>query len=165
MKLTRGAYRTFLDSTFGGSGTPKWWRIGKYNDSMSVALNPDVSTSKNIWDETYVEDNGYEPSVEDITYYADPTDAIYPMIRDIAMNRLRGDECKTTILEVIIEDTEKTNHLAWTEDVVIKTSEYGGGTDGFTIPFSIYFDGNRKKGYVTIESGTPAFKDGEIPLT
>lgn len=164
MKLTRGAYRTFLDSTFGENGTPKWWRVGKYNDEMNVSLNPDVSTNKNIWDETYVEDNGYEPSIDSITYYADPTDAIYPQIRDIAMDRLRGDECKTTVLEVIVEDTEKTNHRAWTEDVIIKTDEYGGGTDGFTIPFSIYFDGNRKKGYVTISDGTPTFKEGEIPL-
>lgn len=88
-KLTRGAYRTFLDAAFGGTGTPKWWRLGKYTDDLSVNLNPDVSSNKNVWDESYVEDNGYEPSIESTTYYADPTDPIYPKLRDMAMNRLR----------------------------------------------------------------------------
>lgn len=64
MKLTRGAYRTFLDSTFGGTGTPKWWRIGKDMEEMSVELNPDVSSVKNIWDDDIRPDNGYEPSLE-----------------------------------------------------------------------------------------------------
>ena len=54
-KLTRGAYRTFLDAAFGGTGTPKWWRLGKYTDDLSVNLNPDVSSNKNVWDESYVD--------------------------------------------------------------------------------------------------------------
>ena len=112
-KLTRGAYRTFLDAAFGGTGTPKWWRLGKYTDDLSVNLNPDVSSNKNVWDESYVEDNGYEPSIESTTYYADPTDPIYPKLRDMAMNRLKGDDCRTTILEVIVEDTAAAKHRAW----------------------------------------------------
>ena len=142
-KLTRGAYRTFLDAAFGGTGTPKWWRLGKYTDDLSVNLNPDVSSNKNVWDESYVEDNGYEPSIESTTYYADPTDPIYPKLRDMAMNRLKGDDCRTTILEVIVEDTAAAKHRAWKEDVVVKPEEYGGNTSGFQIPFSIHFDGNR----------------------
>ena len=145
-KLTRGAYRTFLDAAFGGTGTPKWWRLGKYTDDLSVNLNPDVSSNKNVWDESYVEDNGYEPSIESTTYYADPTDPIYPKLRDMAMNRLKGDDCRTTILEVIVEDTAAAKHRAWKEDVVVKPEEYGGNTSGFQIPFSIHFDGNRKEG-------------------
>ena len=119
-KLTRGAYRTFLDAAFGGTGTPKWWRLGKYTDDLSVNLNPDVSSNKNVWDESYVEDNGYEPSIESTTYYADPTDPIYPKLQDMAMNRLKGDDCRTTILEVIVEDTAAAKHRAWKEDVVVK---------------------------------------------
>lgn len=165
MKLTRGAYRTFLDATFGGVGTPKWWKIGKDMEEMSVELNPDVSSVKNIWDETSVQDNGYEPSADADPYYANPEDEIYPKLLDIAMNRLKGDSCKTKILEVMVEDTNATNHKAWTEDVVVKVSSYGGGTSGVNMPFTITFDGNRKEGYVTIEDGTPVFKEGAIPET
>lgn len=163
MKLTRGAYRTFLDSTFGGTGTPKWWRIGKDMEEMSVELNPDVSSVKNIWDETSVQDNGYEPSIDADPYYTNPEDEIYPKLLDIAMNRLKGDACKTTILEVMVEDTEDEHHKAWTEDVVVKVSSYGGDTSGVSMPFTVTFDGNRKEGYVTISSGTMTFTEGTIP--
>lgn len=163
MKLTRGAYRTFLDSSFNGSGTPKWWRAGKDVEEMSVELNPDVSSTKNIWDETSVQDNGYEPSMDVDPYYANPDDEIYPKLLDIAMNRLKGDSCKTKILEVVVEDTADTNHKAWTEDVIVKVSSYGGDTAGFGLPFSVTFDGNRIEGYVTITDGMPVFKSGAIP--
>lgn len=161
-KLTRGAYRTFLDAAFGGTGTPKWWRLGKYTDDLSVNLNPDVSSNKNVWDESYVEDNGYEPSIESTTYYADPTDPVYPKLRDMAMNRLKGDDCRTTILEVIVEDTAAAKHRAWKEDVVVKPEEYGGNTSGFQIPFSIHFDGNRKEGSVTIADGALTWDDAKV---
>ena len=161
-KLTRGAYRTFLDAAFGGTGTPKWWRLGKYTDDLSVNLNPDVSSNKNVWDESYVEDNGYEPSIESTTYYADPTDPIYPKLRDMAMNRLKGDDCRTTILEVIVEDTAAPKHRAWKEDVVVKPEEYGGNTSGFQIPFNIHFDGNRKEGSVTIADGALTWDDAKV---
>lgn len=165
MKLTRGAYRTFLDSTFGGTGGPDWWRIGKDMEEMSVEMNPDVSSVKNIWDETSAQDNGYEPSIEADPYYANPDDSVYPKLRDISMNRLKGDACKTKILEVIIEDTDATNHRAWTEDVIAKVSSYGGDTAGFAMPFTITFDGNRKEGYVTITDGKPAFTEGAMPAS
>lgn len=164
MKLTRGAYRTFLDSTFGGEGTPKWWRIGKDMEEMSVELNPDTSSVKNIWDETSVQDNGYEPSVDADPYYANPTDEIYPKLLGIAMNRLKGDACRTQILEVMVEDTKAEQHKAWTEDVVVKVTSYGGDTAGVNMPFTVMFDGNRKEGYVTIEDGTPKFTEGPLPV-
>lgn len=158
-KLTRGASRTFLDSTFGGD-TPSWWRLGKDMDEFSVELNPDTTVVKNIWDETSVQDNGYEPSADADPYYANTDDDIYPTLLNIAMNRLRGDDCKTKILEVIVEDTSATTHKAWIEDVVVKPVSYGGDTSGFAIPFSISFDGNRKEVTVTITNGKPVFEEG-----
>lgn len=159
MKLTRGCYRTFLDANF-KSGTHEWWRLGKDMDEFSVELNPDVEVVKNIWDETSVQDNGYEPSADADPYYANPEDAIYPKLLEITMNRLKGDECKTQILEVVVEDTKATTHKAWIEDVVIKPTSYGGDTSGFAIPFTISFDGGRKEGTVTIQDGKPVFAEG-----
>jgi hypothetical protein len=158
-KLTRGASRTFLDSTFGGE-TPDWWRIGKDMDEFTVELNPDVSVVKNIWDETSVQDNGYEPSAEANPYHANTDDAIYPKLLDITMNRLKGDSCKTKILEVIVDDTEAETHKAWIENVVVKPISYGGDTAGFAIPFTISFDGGRKEGTVKIVNGKPEFTEG-----
>ena len=160
MKLNREALMHYIDSKFGASGSPTWFLIGKDIDDMSVELNPDTETTKNILGETTVKDNGYEPSMSADPYYANPDDSIYEKIRDIAMNRLKGDACKTTILEVIMEDTAGP-HKAWQEDVIVKPQSYGGDASGVAIPFDVLFNGNRVEGTVTITSGVPTFTPKE----
>lgn len=153
MKLERKALLHYIDASF-GSGSPEWFLIGKDIEDMSVDLNPDTETVKNILGETSVKDNGYEPSMSADPYYANPEDSIYDKIKDIAMQRLKGDACKTKILEVIIGDPP---YEAYTEDVIVKPQSYGGGTEGVNIPFDVLFDGNRKKGTVEIADKVPTF--------
>lgn len=155
-KLHRSHLLHYLDSTFGGSGSPAWYLMGKDVEDASVELNPDSETVKNILDETNVTDNGYEPSLDLDTYYANPSDAIYSKIKNIAMNRLTGDSCKTKILEVVIDKTTGA-YDAWTEDVIVKPQSYGGPQGGVNIPFNISFSGNRVKGTVTFSEGVPTF--------
>jgi hypothetical protein len=135
---------------------PEWFLIGKDIDDMSVNLNPQTEAIKNIWDETVTNDNGYEPSLDAETYYADTKDSIYTPLKNIAMNRLTGDDCKTDFLEVII-DTTASAHSAWTENVVLKPQSYGGKSGGVNIPYNISFDGNRKAGTATITNKVPSF--------
>lgn len=156
MKLAREALMHYIDSSF-GTGDTTWFLIGKDIDDMSVELNPDTETTKNILGETTVKDNGYEPSMSADPYYANPKDSIYEKLVNIAMNRLKGDKCKTQILEVIIKDTTEASHPAWVEDVIVKPQSYGGDTSGVSIPFDVLFNGNRKEGVVTITNGVPAF--------
>ena len=160
-KLTRGRYIVYIDASF-GEGSAEWFKIGKSLSSLAVELNPDVSTERNIFDEVYATDNGYTPQTSVDPYHANPDDAIYGKIRDIAMNRLTGDSCRTKIMEVIIEDDGSETHSAWTEDVLIKPTSTGGDTAGFAIPFDVYFDGSRREGTVSYENGdyktgTPTF--------
>ena len=163
MKLEREALMHFIDASFDASkaGTPSWFLIGKDIEEMSVELNPDTETTKNILGETTVKDNGYEPSMSADPYYANPDDSIYEKLRDIAMNRLKGDKCKTKLLEVIIENTSDSSHKAWMEDVIVKPQSYGGDTAGVSIPFDISFNGNRQEGTVTITGGVPTFTPKE----
>lgn len=160
-KLTRGRYIVYIDASFGGE-TPVWFKVGKSLSSLAVELNPDVSTERNIFDEVYATDNGYTPQTSVDPYHANPDDAIYEKIRNIAMNRLTGDACRTKIMEVIVEDEDAETHSAWTENVLVKPTSTGGDTAGFAIPFDVYFDGDREEGAVayadgTYKNGTPAF--------
>lgn len=160
-KLTRGRYIVYIDANF-GVGSPSWFKIGKSLTSLSVDLNPDVSTERNILDEVTATDNGYTPQTSIDPYHANPDDSIYEKILDIAMNRKTGDDCKTTIMEVVVEDDAAESHSAWTEDILVKPTSTGGDTAGFAIPFDVYFDGNRKQGTVEYsnedyKTGTPTF--------
>lgn len=160
-KLTRDKYIVYIDTSF-GSGTEKWFKVGKSLTSLAVELNPDVSSEKNIFLESTTTDNGYSPQTTVDPYYANPEDDIYAKLLDIAMNRKVGDDCKTKIMEVVIDSDEATTFKAWTEDVIVKPTSVGGDTSGFAIPYDVYFDGNRDEGKVaytggTYKNGTPKF--------
>jgi len=156
MKLTRGAHLFYIDTSF-GSGTAAWYLVGKDIEEMNVDLGADTETVKNILDETSVRHNGYEPTIDADPFYADPDDALYPKLKDIAMNRKKGDDCKTKYLEVIVEDTEATSHDAWIEDCYVIPQSVGGDTSGFQIPFQVLPSGNRKKGSATLANKVPTF--------
>lgn len=167
MKLSREALRHYIDTTFKREiSSAEWEIIGDDIEEMSVELNPDTETFKNILGKTKIKDNGYEPSMDADPYYADPESKLYKPLRDIALERKKGAACQTLMLEVIIEDTEATNHLAFVQEVMIKPNSYGGAPAGVNMPYTVSEDGNRTKGYVSAESlksGNPAFTAGEIP--
>lgn len=167
MKLNREALAHYLDYSFSNTISSATWEIiGDDIEEMSVELNPDIETMKNILGQTKTTDNGYEPTMDADPYYADPEKKLYPKIRDIALGRLKGDACKTLMLEVIVEDTEATNHLAYVQEVLVKPQSYGGGTEGVNFPFQVSENGARTKGYVTavsLSGGDPEFTAGEIP--
>lgn len=155
MKLKRSAHRFFLNTQ--GSGKPEWYWVGKDMEELNVEMNGSFETKKNIQDETSVTDQGYSPSVEGDPYYADPTDAIYAFLEDLALERKSGDDCKAQYLEVIVKDTTAASHLAYVEDCKIEITSYGGPTEGFRINFAVHPTGNRVKGTVTISDKVPTF--------
>lgn len=72
MKLNREALKHYLDTTFGlEASSAKFAIIGDDIEEMSVDLNPDTETKKNILGETKTQDNGYEPTIDADPFYAD----------------------------------------------------------------------------------------------
>ena len=165
-KLEREALMHYLDSTFKmAADTADWVILGDDIEEMSVELNPDTEQKKNFLGNTKTTDNGYTPSMSADPFYADPSSKLYTKLRDIALNRQKGDECRTLMLEVIVEDTAAEKHLAYVQEVMVKPQSYGGDTAGINIPFDVSDDGKRTKGYVTaasLKTGKPEFTEGEI---
>ena len=171
-KLNREALAHFLDTAWNkkieDAAKSKFEIIGDDIEEMSVEMNPDTEQVKNILGQTRTVDNGYTPSMDADPYYANPEKLLYPKLRDIAMKRLKGDECKTLMLEVIVEDTEAAEHMAFVREVMVKPQSYGGGTEGFNIPFSVSEDGASIEGTVTAETlktGSPVFTAKGTALT
>ena len=163
-KLNREAMATYLDTTFNTKvadvSKATFEIIGDDIEEMSVELNPDTEQKKNILGQTKTKDNGYETSMDADPFYADPDKKLYPKIRDIALGRLKGDACKTLMLEVFVEDTEATTHTAYVREVLVKPQSYGGDTGGLNFPFNVSEDGASVKGTVTaasLTSGSPTF--------
>ena len=164
MKLEREALAHYLDTKFNTKTADvekaEFEIIGDDIEEMSVELNADTEQVKNILGQTRTKDKGYAPSMDADPFYADPEKELYEPLRDIAFERKKGDECRTLMLEVIVEDTAAETHTAWVREVMVKPQSYGGGTEGFNIPFTVSEDGDSVKGTVTAESmktGAPVF--------
>lgn len=160
-QLKRSALLHYLDTTFAlTAGSAAWFLIGKHVSDMSVEMNSDTETIKNILDETSIVDNGYEPSFDVDTYYANPSDGdFYTKLKDITMNRKTGDDCKTLVLEVLVDKADGTGVTfdAWVEEVIVKPTSYGGAQGGVRIPYKVSFTGNRVAGSVTFTNKVPTF--------
>ena len=164
MKLTREALAHYLDTAWNkkvaDADKAIFESLGDDIEDMSVEMNPDTTQMKNILGQTKTTDNGFTPSMSADPWYANTDSKLYPHMRDIVMEQISGDGRKTLMLEVIVEDTEATEHTAYLREVKVTPTSYGGGTEGFNIPFTVDFDGAFVKGTVTadsVKSGAPVF--------
>lgn len=164
MKLKREALAHYLDTAWNKKvadvAKAVFEILGDEIEDMSVEMNADTSQIKNILGQTKTKDNGFTPSMSADPWYADTESKLYPRMRDIVMEQITGDERKTLLLEVIVEDLEATTHTAYVREVKVTPTSYGGGTEGVNIPFTVDFDGAWVKGTVTAESikaGAPVF--------
>lgn len=163
-KLKRSALAHYLDTAWNKKAADAskavFEILGDDIEDMSVEMNADTSQIKNILGQTKTTDNGFTPSMSADPWYADTESKLYPHMRDIVMEQITGDERKTLLLEVIVEDLEATTHTAYVREVKVTPTSYGGGTEGVNIPFTVDFDGAWVKGTVTAESikaGAPVF--------
>ena len=167
-KLNREALAHYLDTAWNKKvtdvGTAVFEILGDDIEDMSVEMNADTSQIKNILGQTKTTDNGFAPSMSADPWYANTDSKLYPRMRDIVLEQLTGDERKTLMLEVIVEDVEAENYLAYVREVKVTPTSYGGGTEGFNIPFTVDFDGAFVKGTVTaasVKAGVPVFTAGD----
>lgn len=149
MKLSRNAHLMYV-----AGGSADYQIVGKDIQELSVEMNGTFETNQNILGDTIVTDAGYAPSVSVDPYYADKGDKIYSFLKNLALNRLSGDEAKGKMLEVIVEDTEAAKHEAWEQECVFEIVSYGGDTNGFRILYNVHPSGKRTNGNATIDKET-----------
>lgn len=161
MKAERKYLAHFLDGAFDMTyAATAYARLGKDLEEYAEELNPDVETRKNILGENSVVHNGYEVSSDVDPYYYEYDDSLSEKIMDIAMNRLTGDQCKTSKVDVILKPGATATDAptvvkAWREDVYVIPNSVGGDTSGVQTPFTIYNAGNRVEG--TFDLSTKMF--------
>ena len=152
-KIERKYLAHFVDASFGGT-TTNYIRLGKDLEEYNEELNPDVEVNKNILGEQSVQHNGYEVQSDVDPFYAYEDDPLFERLAKVANDRLTGDDCKTTKVDVLLQ-ADGTVVWAYKEDVYLIPNSLGGDTSGVQIPFTVYNDGNRQKG--TFDMSTRAF--------
>lgn len=153
-KIERKYLAHFLDASFGtGSATPNYVRLGADLEEYNLDLNPDIEVSKNIIGDGTIKHNGYEPQSDVDTFYAVTGDPLFEALSDIANERKTGDDCKTTAVDVLMNDKGVVT-WAYREDVMVVPTSMGGDTSGVQIPFSVYYCGNRTKGTFDVTKKT-----------
>lgn len=143
-KIERKYLAHYIDASF-GSGETNYIRLGKDLEEYAEELNPDVEIQKNILGEQNVVHNGYEVQSEIDPFYAYDGDPLFERLAKIANERLTGDDCITTKVDVLVD--ESGNQVwAYQEKVWVIPNSVGGDTSGVQIPFTVYNAGERKKG-------------------
>lgn len=158
-KIERKYLAHYIDSSFGGTEV-SYVRIGSDLEEYNEELNPDVEITKNIIGEQRVSHNGYEVQSEVDPFYADYDDPLFEQLSKIANERLTGDDCITTKVDVLL-DSEGTVVWAYRENVYVVPNSIGGDTSGVQIPFSVYSAGERVKGTWNITTKTFTPQTGE----
>lgn len=143
-KIERKYLAHYIDASFGGS-EPKYIRLGKDLEEYAEELNPDVEVQKNILGEQNVVHNGYEVQSEIDPFYAYADDPLFERLAKIANERLTGDDCITTKVDVLV-DEDGNQIWAYCEKVWVIPNSVGGDTSGVQIPFTVYNAGERKAG-------------------
>lgn len=144
-KIERKYLAHYIDAAFSGSAT-NYVRLGQDLEEYSEDMGPDVEIKKNIWGEQNVNHKGYEVQSEVDPFYAYYEDPLFEQLAKIANERLSGDDCKTTKVDLLVDESG-TVIWAYREDVyLVPTKSPGGDTSGVQIPFTIYNAGNRVKG-------------------
>lgn len=161
-KVLRGCRAMWL--TFDNETLENTTCLGKDLDDLSIDLNPNVEQKKNVLGETITEHNGYTPSMAN-EYIARKEDAIYKHIQYIADHLAEDDEhiSATMIvatLDIEVKDTGESTGTGSGYKVPVKVvvDSDGGGTSGYALPFTIYEDGARVEGTVTVTNKKPTFK-------
>lgn len=156
-KIERKYLAHYLDEAF-SSTSPSYGRLGSDLEEYVEDLGADIEIKKNILGEQSVTHNGYEAQSEVDPYYADADSKLFEQLAKIANERLTGDACKTTKVDVLF-GSDGSVVWAYRENVYVVPNSIGGDTSGVQIPFTVYNAGNRVKG--TWDTKTKTFSADE----
>ncbi|MCR4627399.1 MAG: hypothetical protein K5640_07090 [Treponema sp.] len=164
----------FLNKAVGDAGlvdktNPDWMRICK-TESFDLNMNPETETRDYICDEQpTTELKKYNPSFN-TPLVMHENDDDYDFIFGKFFNMDTGDKAKSEVLLVFFQepvDTTAATHTkfkAWRCDCTIVQNDLNSVDS--TLTFDTNFNGNVKKGYVTIDNGDIAsFTEGTYATT
>ena len=151
-KIERKYLAHYIDASFGAEDV-NYVRLGDDLEEYNEELNPNVEVTNNIKGEQSVKHNGYEVQSEVDPFYASTGDPLFERLAQIANERLTGDACVTTKVDVLLT-ADGSVEWAYREKVYVVPNSFGGDTSGVQIPFSVYNAGERVAGNWDVKTKT-----------
>lgn len=129
-------------------------RLGKDLEEYSPELSAQVEKTKNILGQTSVSIVGYEKTGAVEPYFAESGDPLFEKLQAIIDGDLTLDACKASMVEVKLWDGEGDSFPAVREQCFIEVTSYGGDTQGYQIPFTVHYTGQKEKGTFSLTTKT-----------
>ena len=129
-------------------------RLGKDLEEYSPELSAQVEKTRNILGATAVNITGYEKTGTVEPYFAEQGDPLFQKLQQIIDGDLTQEDCKAAMVEVKLWEGEGSAFPAVREECYLEVTAYGGDAQGYQIPFTVHYTGNKVKGTFDIESNT-----------
>lgn len=156
--IKREEFMVFADVS-NTSGTPEWELIGDKVEEMSLEMNPNVETVRDVTGNTSTTLDKYEVQTSVAPMRAKRDSKLFAILYDIVKEEKTLSDVERNFLCVNVFDKtgegESATYAAWTQNGVIAVQSYGGNTQGLDIPFNIHWAG--KKTHGTFNPTTKAF--------
>ena len=156
-KIKRKFMANSIDAAPPSESKESYVRLGKDLEEYIVEMNANVETKNNIWGETSVTLDSYQPQASVEPYYAEIGEPLFERLQGIVDEQQTLDDLKTSVVEVHLWDPVEAadgTYVAYKEDAIIEVSSYGGDTTGYQIPFNVHHTGNRVKGKFVLSTKT-----------
>lgn len=145
MSVERKYMAHFIDASFGGA-SPTWVRLGKDLEEYNIEMSPNINSITNILGEKRVKNTGYDASAQVSPYFYEYDEALSTHLESIINNRSTGDECRTSVVDVILKPPvtaggNPTVVSAYKRPVFVAVDSIGGNTEGVQIPFTLHDEG------------------------
>lgn len=129
-------------------------RLGQDLEEYSPELSAQVEKTQNILGQTSVNITGYEKTGSVEPYFAQVGDPLFDQLQAIIDGDLVLDACKAAIVEVKLWEGEGSAYPAIREDCYLEVTSYGGDTQGYQIPFTVHYTGQKEAGTFDVSSLT-----------
>ena len=129
-------------------------RLGKDLEEYSPELSAQVEKTKNILGQTSVSIVGYEKTGAVEPYFAESGDPLFEKLQAIIDGDLTLDNCKAAMVEVKLWDGDGDSFPAVREQCFIEVTSYGGDTQGYQIPFTVHYTGQKEQGTFSLTTKT-----------
>ena len=129
-------------------------RLGKDLEEYSPELSAQVEKTKNILGQTSVSIVGYEKTGAVEPYFAESGDPLFEKLQAIIDGDLTLDNCKAAMVEVKLWDGDGDSFPAIREQCFLEVTSYGGDTQGYQIPFTVHYTGQKETGTFSLTTKT-----------